>query len=86
MKNDCIDKVVTDFCEAWHATKDDVMYATTHYTNGIIENESTIKKKSDYPGYVKATQNVIPKFTYYKRMIEELKVILDREIKPLLTH
>ena len=86
MKSDCIDKGVTDFCVFWHASKDDVMYAATHYTNGVIINESRIKATSDYASYNKSTESTLPKFIYYKKMIEELRNILNEEIKPLLNH
>ena len=48
MKHDCIDKVITDFCILWYASKDDVMYAATHYRNGEIPNESAIKATIDF--------------------------------------
>ena len=34
MKRDCINRVVTDFCLTWYASKEDVMYAATHYRDG----------------------------------------------------
>ena len=43
MKHDCIDKVVSDFCRTWYASKEDVMYAALHYRNGEIPNESVIQ-------------------------------------------
>ena len=33
-KEKCIDKVITDFCLIWYASKEEVMYAATHYRNG----------------------------------------------------
>ena len=39
MKQDCIDRVITDFCLIWYTSKDDVMYAASHYRNGEIPNE-----------------------------------------------
>lgn len=39
-KQDCIDQVITDFCYRWFASKEDIMYAATHYRNGEIPNES----------------------------------------------
>ena len=86
MKSDCIDKVVTDFCVFWHASKDDVMYAATHYTNGVIINESRIKATIDYTSYKESTESALPKFRYYSKMIAELRNILNEEIKPLLNH
>ena len=86
MKDDCIDKVVTDFCIVWHTSKDDVMYATIHYMNGVIPNESRIKATSDYAGYIEDTKRAIPKFKYYNMMISELRKAFDEEIKPLLNH
>ena len=86
MKSDCIDKVVPDFCVFWHASKDDVMYAATHYTNGVIINESRIKATIDYTSYKESTESALPKFRYYTKMIAELRNILNEEIKPLLNH
>lgn len=51
MKHECIEQVVSNFCLLWHADKDDVMYAATHYRNGIIPNESAIKASINYPEY-----------------------------------
>ena len=33
MKLDCINKVISDFCVTWYASKDDVMYACLLYTS-----------------------------------------------------
>ena len=85
MKNECIDKVVNDFCIVWHASKDDIMYAATHYRNGEIPNESAIKATVDYAGYKAAQEKAMPKFKFYAQMIKELKKILDEEIKPLIS-
>ena len=84
MKQDCIDKVITDFCVTWYASKEDVMYAALHYRNGEIPNESVIKATIDYSSY-KATQDkAMPKFMYYKKCMTELKKTLEEEIKPLI--
>ena len=84
MKKDCIDKVITDFCVTWYASKEDVMYAALHYRNGEIPNESVIKATIDYSSY-KATQDkAMPKFMYYKKCMTELKKTLEEEIKPLI--
>ena len=84
MKHDCIDKVITDFCIIWYASKDDVMYAATHYRNGEIPNETAIKATLDYTSYKAASENALPKFKYYAQMIAELRKTLDEEIKPLV--
>lgn len=86
MKSDCIDRVITDFCIIWYASKDDVMYAATHYRNGEIPNESAIKATIDFTSYKAATENALPKFKYYALMMAELKKTLDDEIKPLISH
>ena len=54
MKRDCINKVITDFCVAWYTSKEDVMYAATHYRNGEIPNESAIKATVDFTNYKEA--------------------------------
>lgn len=86
MKYKYIDKIVTEFCINWYASKDDVMYAAMHYRNGEIPNESTIKATIDYTSYKQAQEQALPKFKYYSRIIAELKKTLEEEIKPLITH
>ena len=84
MKQDCIDRVITDFCITWYASKDDVMYAATHYRNGEIPNESAIKATVDFTSYKAAQERALPKFKYYTQMMAELRKTLEVEIKPLL--
>ena len=86
MKHDCIDKVITNFCLTWYASKDDVMYAATHYRNGEIPNESAIKATIDFPNYKANSEKALPKFKYYAQMMTELKKTLEEEIKPLISH
>ena len=86
MKHDCIDKVITNFCLTWYASKDDVMYAATHYRNGEIPNESAIKATIDFPKYKANSEKALPKFKYYAQMMTELKKTLEEEIKPLISH
>jgi type I restriction enzyme R subunit len=86
MKHDCMEKVITDFCTLWFASKEDVMYAATHYRNGEIPNESMIKSTVDYAGYKETQENAIPKYKYYAKLMAELKRILEEEIKPLTSH
>lgn len=83
-KRECIDRVISDFCITWYASKDDIMYAATHYRNGEIPNESAIKATIDYTSYKKAQERALPKFKYYAKMMAELRKTLDEEIKPLL--
>jgi type I restriction enzyme R subunit len=85
MKNDCIEKVIAEFCNTWYASKEDILYAATHYVNGEIPNESAIKATIDYTAYKEKHENAMPKFKYYKQMIDELRQTLDEEIKPLVT-
>ena len=84
MKHDCIDKVVSDFCRTWYASKEDVMYAALHYRNGEIPNESVIKSTIDYTMYKEVQEKAVPKFKYYAQCMKELKKVLDEEIKPLI--
>lgn len=84
MKRDCIDRVITDFCITWYASKDDVMYAATHYRNGEIPNESAIKATVDFTSYKAAQERALPKFKYYTQLMAELRKTLEAEIKPLL--
>ena len=86
MKQECIEKVVTDFCITWYTSKDDVMYAAMHYRNGEIPNESAIKETANFTSYKEVQERAIPKFKYYTMMIAELRKTLDEEIKPLMNH
>lgn len=86
MKNTYIDKVISDFCVKWYASKDNVMYAATHYRNEEIPNESVIKSTIDYASYKKMQEKALPKFKYYTQCLTELKKILEEEIKPLISH
>ncbi len=83
-KRECIDKVITEFCLNWYASKEDIMYAATHYRNGEIPNESAIKATVDFQSYNAAQEKALPKFSYYNRLIAELKKTLDEEVVPLL--
>ncbi len=85
-KKECIEKVVTDFCVEWYASKEEVMYAATHYRNGVIPNETAIKATIDFNSYKASQENALPKFKYYTQMMAELKKTLDEEIEPLITH
>lgn len=84
MKQDCIDRVISDFCITWYASKNDVMYAALHYRNGEIPNESAIKTTIDYTAYKNVQEKALPKFIFYNKMMTELKQVLDEEVKPLL--
>jgi type I restriction enzyme R subunit len=86
MKKDCIDRVVADFCVKWYTSKEDVMYAATHYRNGEIPNEGIIKQTADFTSYKESAEKALAKYKYYNRMIDELKKTLDEEVKPLLSH
>ncbi|MDE7183951.1 MAG: hypothetical protein K2O40_05620 [Lachnospiraceae bacterium] len=85
-KQECIEKVIDDFCLIWFASKEEVMYAETHYRNGEIPNESAIKSTIDFAGYKAAQEQALPKFKYYAQMMAELRKTLHEEIKPLVTH
>lgn len=84
MKYACIDKVVTDFCVEWYASKEDVMYAAMHYRNGEIPNEKVIKDTINYQQYKTVQEKAMPKFKYYTQCIAELRKTLEEEIKPLV--
>ena len=86
MKRDCVEKVISDFCIQWYASKDDVMYAATHYRNGEIPNENAIKVTADFTSYKAVHEKAIPKFKYYNMLFTELKKVLEKEIKPLVNN
>ena len=86
MKHDCIEKIVSEFCDTWYVSKDDVMYAATHYKNGEILNENAIKVTADFAQYKAKQEKAMPKFKYYAQMMSELRSTLDEEIKPLINN
>ena len=86
MKHDCIEKIVSEFCDTWYVSKDDVMYAATHYKNGEILNENAIKVTTDFAQYKAKQEKAMPKFKYYAQMMSELRSTLDEEIKPLINN
>ena len=83
MRQDCIDRVITDFCDEWKTSKEDVMYVAENYRNGAIINESAIKATSNYSEYKDSQEKALPKFKYYSKMMTELRKVLEEEIKPL---
>lgn len=83
-KQKYIENRISDFCEKWYAEPDDVMYAAMHYRNDEIPNEGVIKATIDYTCYKANAEKVVPKFKYYKMCMDELKEVLDTEIKPLI--
>ena len=78
--------ILSEFCITWCASKDDVMYAATHYRNGEIPNENAIKITADFPSYKATQEQAIPKFKYYTMLIADLKKTLDEEVNPLLNN
>lgn len=49
-----------------------------------MPNESAIKATIDFTSYKQVTENALPKFKYYAKMMAALKKTLDDEIKPLV--
>lgn len=84
IKQDCVCRAIEDFCEKWYVSKDDVMYAAMHYRNGKIPNESAIKNTIDYTSYKKEQEKAMPKFRYYKKIMDELRKTLEEEVVPFL--
>ena len=83
-KQKYIENRISDFCEKWYAEPDDVMYAAMHYRNDEIPNEGVIKATIDYTCYKANAEKAVPKFKYYNMCMDELKEVLDTEIKPLI--
>ena len=83
-KRECLDKAVSDFCLDWFTSKEEVMYAATHYRNGEIPNENAIKETADFGSYKQSQEKSLPKFKYYSRMMAELRELMKEEIEPLL--
>lgn len=83
-KRECLDEIVSNFCLDWFASKEEVMYAATHYRNGEIPNENAIKETADFGSYKQSQEKSLPKFKYYSRMMTELRELMKEEIEPLL--
>lgn len=86
MKDSCINKVITQFCNTWYASKEDVMYAAMHYRGGEIPNENAIKATIDYASYKRDCAKALPKFKFYTQMIKDLRSVLEDEVKPLINN
>lgn len=83
-KQECIEQVVNDFCDAWYVSEEEVKYAATHYRNGVIPNESAIKETANFASYKQSQEKTVPKFKYYSKMMAELRKLMEEEIKPLI--
>ena len=84
MKQECIDNVVSEFCQTWYASKEEVLYAATHYRNKEIPNEVQSKQRLIMQPISKLKKST-SKFKYYNKMMSELRNIMEEEIKPLLS-
>ena len=55
-----------------------------NYRNDERPNVGVIKATIDYTCYKANAEKAVPKFKYYKMCMDELKEVLDTEIKPLI--
>jgi type I restriction enzyme R subunit len=83
MKMDCVGAVVDEFCGKWCVSRDDVMLAVNNYRGEEVPYAGKIKQSADFDRYRETNENPLPKYRYVTSMTDELKCILDEEIKPL---
>lgn len=92
MKNKAIKIVADSLIRKWNLNSSSVYYAIDRYRPGMttIPNENRIKNTADYALYnntqIANGGNVIPKFMYYKLLIDDLKVAFETEIAPLVSN
>lgn len=55
-----------------------------NYRDGELANENKLKDSVDYTAYKEIIPDVLPKFKFRKRMIDEFREILMSEITPLI--
>ncbi len=84
LRNDAVDKAVTDFAKKWYMSKEDVMFEVVHFKQGVMANENNFKDNADYTQYKANTENPLMKFKFRSALVQDFKENLMEEIKPLL--
>ncbi len=80
-----VDKEIKRFAEKWFLDPAFVRYEAYNYRFGIIANENKLKESADYAAYkLKHADESLPKFKFFKMMINDFRDTLMKEIAPLL--
>lgn len=84
-KNEHVDKKVKAFCDEWYTSKEEIMYAALHYgRSGLLVNENAIKETANFTAYKEAQEKAVSKFQYYQSLKNDLNVLMQEEIQPIL--
>ena len=84
MRDDAIKKEINAFAEKWFIPPKEVWYHVQHFHNGMIDNETNLKKKAKYADYKVSVEHPMIKFQFYQALIESFKNELMESILPLL--
>ena len=86
MKNSCINKVITQFCNTWYASRK--MLCMLPCTIGVERFQMKMQSKAtiDYASYKRDCEKALPKFKFYTQMIKDLRSVLEDEVKPLINN
>lgn len=84
MRDDAITKEINAFAEKWFIPPKEVLYHVEHFHNGMIDNETNLKKKANYAEYKVNVEHPMIKFQFYQALIESFKNELMESILPLL--
>ena len=83
-RSEIVDKEIRSFSEKWFVSFDDVKYEVLNFRDGEISNETKFKESADYGTYKAQTGEPMPKFRFYKALVEDFKNALMPEIRDLL--
>ncbi|MBQ8946535.1 MAG: type I restriction endonuclease subunit R [Lachnospiraceae bacterium] len=83
-RSEIVDKEIRSFSEKWYISFDDVKYEVMNFRDGEISNETKFKESTDYGTYKAQAVEPMPKFKFYKAMVEDFKNVLMPEIGDLL--
>ncbi len=91
MKDSAIKIVADALVRKWYLDEASVYYSIDRYRPGMssIPNENRIKNTANYALYNNTRlangEEQIPKFIYYKLLVDDLRVAFETEISPLLS-
>ena len=84
MRYAVIDTEIRKYAEKWYLDFEEVKYEVFHFRDGELANENKLKDSADYAAYREDKKDVLPKFKFRTRMIEEFKNVLMPEIASLI--
>ncbi len=84
MRYSAIDDEIRKYSDMWYIDFEDVRFEVFNYKSGVIANETKFKEKADYAAYKENTENAMPKFKFYKALVDYFRNNLMPEISPLM--